>query len=138
MSWIDKLPLLNRLFSLPPRYTIVDGEFDHFQFCKIHNDVSVKKLEHFNAALRAERSQLNAQQADKVAQMDAGGLHQILLEQHKDAIESLEQRKEKMGSVPLLPPPAKPSSKQVISRMTTSSGDEEGEDSRPRLEVVNK
>jgi hypothetical protein len=136
VSWMDNLPLLNRLFSLPPRYTIVDAEDDHFLFCKIHKDVAVKKLEQFHAALRAERSQFNAQQADKVAQMDAGGLHQVLLEQHKEAMEHLEQRKEKMGSVPMLPPPAKPSTKQVISRMTTSSGEDEDDD-RPKLEVVN-
>lgn len=133
VSWMDKLPLLNRLFSLPPRYTIVDNAEGHLQYCKIHKEVAVKKLEQFHAALRAERSQFNAQQADKVAQMDAGGLHQIVLEQHQVGMELLEQRKERLGEVPLLPTPA-PSTKQVLSRMTTSS--DEGDD-RPHLEVVN-
>lgn len=137
-SWMDKLPLLNRLFGLPPRYTIIDNVEGGFEYCKIHKDVAVKKLEQFHAALRAQRSEFNAQQADKVAQMDAGGLHQLVLEQHKEALEVLEDRKEKMGSVPMLPPAA-PSTKQVISRMTTSSGeeDDDDDDDRPKLEVVN-
>jgi hypothetical protein len=137
-SWMDRIPLLNQLFSLPPRYTIVDNEEDAFQYCKVHKEVAVKKLEQFHAALRAERSQFNSQQADKVAQMDAGGLHQVVLEQHKVGMELLEQRKEKLGEVPMLPPAA-PSTKQVLSKMTTSSdeGEEEVDSDRPHLEVVN-
>lgn len=134
VSWMDQLPLLNRLFSLPPRYTIVDNEDDGPQYCKIHKGVAIKKLEQFHAALRAERSQFNANQADKVAQMDAGGLHQILLEQHQGAVELLEQRKEKLASMPALPP-ASPSTKRIVSTMTTSSSEED--EDRPKLEVVN-
>lgn len=137
MSWMDKLPLLNRLFSLPPRYTIIDNQEDAFQYCKVHKEVAVKKLEQFHAALRAERSQFNSAQADKVAQMDAGGLLQVVLEQHKAGMELLEQRKEQLGAVPMLPPAA-PSTRQVLSKMTTSSdeGEEDEDDSRPHLEVV--
>lgn len=138
VSWMDKLPLLNRLFSLPPRYTIVNELGEGFTYCKIHKEVAVKKLEQFHAALRAERSQFNAQQADKVAQMDGGGLHQIVLEQHKAGMELLEQRKEKLGEVPMLPTAA-PSTKRVLSTMSTSSDDDDEVDSeeRPKLEVVN-
>jgi hypothetical protein len=136
VSWMDRLPLLNRLFSLPPRYTIINDVSEGPTYCKIHKEVAVKKLEQFHAALRAERSQFNAQQADKVAQMDGGGLHQIVLEQHKAGMELLEQRKEKLGEVPMLPTAA-PSTKRVLSTMSTSSGDDDDEPERPRLEVVN-
>ena len=68
--------------------------------------------------------------------MDAGGLLQIVLEQHKDAMALLEQRKEKLGSVPMLPP-ATPSTKRVLSTMNTSSDGEDEEPDRPKLEVVN-
>lgn len=133
-SWMDKLPLLNRLFGLPPRYTIVDDVENAFQYCKIHKEVAVKKLEQFHAALRAERSRFNADQADKVAHMDAGGLHQIVSEQHREAIEMLERRRERVASVPML---AAPATKQVLSTMVTSQEEDEDEDGgRPRLEIV--
>lgn len=135
VSWMDKLPLLNRLFSLPPRYTIEDNQSDAFQYCKIHKEVAVKKLEQFHAALRAERSQFNAVQADKVAHMDAGGLHQLVIEQHKEALEALELRRERMGAVPMLPPAA-PSTKRIVSTMNSSSDDDDDEPERPRLEVI--
>ncbi len=134
VSWMDKLPLLNRLFSLPPRYTIIDESGPGPSWCKIHKEVAVKKLEQFHAALRAERSQFNAQQAVKVAQMDGGGLLQIIIEQHKVGMELLEERKEKMGEVPLLPTAA-PSTKRVLSTMSSSLSEEE-EPARPKLEVV--
>lgn len=135
-SWMDRLPLLNRLFGLPPRYTIIDDMENGPQYCKIHKEVAVKKLEQFHAALRAERSRFNAEQADKVAQMDAGGLHQIVSEQHKESVMMLERRREKLGALPMLPPAA-PSTKQVLSTMSTLvTSQEEDEDVRPRLEVV--
>jgi hypothetical protein len=81
-SWMDRLPLLNRLFSLPPRYVIVDDLARGTCLCRAHKEYSVKKLEEFHAMLRAERAQFNAAQADKVSQMDTGGLQQCLNEHH--------------------------------------------------------
>jgi hypothetical protein len=88
-SWMDQLPLLNRLFSLPPRYVIVDDLAGDFRVCRLHKSVAVKKLEEFHALLRAERARFNAAQAEKVAQMDGGGLFQIVEDQHRTAVRSL-------------------------------------------------
>jgi len=85
-SWMDRLPLLNRLFSLPPRYVIVDDVAGDLQLCAIHKAVAVKKLEEFHALLRAERARFNSAQADKVAQMDGGGCIRMVLEQHQEAL----------------------------------------------------
>lgn len=85
-SWMDRLPLLNRLFSLPPRYVILDDVAGDLQLCAIHKAVAVKKLEEFHALLRAERARFNSAQADKVAQMDGGGCIRMVLEQHQEAL----------------------------------------------------
>lgn len=89
-SWMDKLPLLNRLFSLPPRYVIVDDTTEDVCLCRLHKQFATKKLEEFHAMLRAERASFNARQADKVAQMDGGALMRLVREQHKDAVRSIQ------------------------------------------------
>lgn len=89
-SWMDKLPLLNRLFSLPPRYVIEDDVASDLALCRSHKQVAVKKLEEFHALIRAERARFNAQQEDKVAHMDGGGLMRVVEEQHKIAVRNLE------------------------------------------------
>lgn len=88
VSWMDNLPLLNRLHSLAPRYVIVDNEDAGLQLCKIHKQVATKKLEEFHALLRAERAKFNSVQEDKVAQMDGGALTRALQEHHRDSIAS--------------------------------------------------
>jgi hypothetical protein len=88
-SWMDNLPLLNRLFSLPPRYVIEDDTTEDVCLCRSHKEYSVKKLEEFHAMLRAERASFNARQADKVAQMDGGALILLVREQHRDAVRAM-------------------------------------------------
>jgi hypothetical protein len=88
-SWMDRLPLLNRLFSLPPRYVIEDDTHEDVCLCRLHKKFSVAKLEEFHAMLRAERASFNASQADKVAQMDGGALVRLVQQQHKDAVRQL-------------------------------------------------
>jgi hypothetical protein len=88
-SWMDKLPMLNRLFSLPPRYTIEDDIQGDICLCRSHKHVAVKKLEEFHALLRAERARFNAAQEDKVAQMDGGGLHRIVKQQYQESVRAL-------------------------------------------------
>jgi hypothetical protein len=84
-SWMDRLPLLNRLFSLPPRYVIEDDTSEDVCLCRLHKQFAVKKLEEFHAMLRAELSSFNASQADKVAQMDGGALVRLVQQQHKES-----------------------------------------------------
>lgn len=82
VSWMDRLPLLNRLFSLPPRYVIVDNVGGEACLCKIHKAVAVRRLEEFHAELRAERAKFNAMHEQRVAAMDGGELLRAVLEQH--------------------------------------------------------
>jgi len=88
-SWMDQIPLLNRLFSLPPRYVIADDVPRDLCLCRSHKAVAVKKLEEFHAILRAERARFNSAQQDKVSQMDTGGLEQCVLEQHQQTQRAL-------------------------------------------------
>jgi hypothetical protein len=81
-SWMDKLPLLNRLFSLPPRYVIEDNLGGDLCLCKIHKAVAVRRLEEFHAGLRAERAQFNAGHEERVAAMDGGELMRSVMQQH--------------------------------------------------------
>lgn len=124
VSWMDNLPLLNRLHSLAPRYVIVDNEDAGLQLCKIHKQVATKKLEEFHALLRAERAKFNSAQEDKVAQMDGGALTRALQEHHRDSLASFAPP-EPVRQLP----PAKDSSPMTIVTSSSSKADvEEGED----------
>ncbi len=125
-SWMDKLPLLNRLFSLPPRYVIVDDLARDLCLCRLHKAVAVKKLEEFHALLRAERARFNAGQAEKVAQMDGGGLFQIVDEQHRSAERSL--RTASVTPMPRLPMPRAGEQDEASVTLVTASGPESDED----------
>jgi hypothetical protein len=91
-SWMDKLPLLNRLFSLPPRYVIEDNTRGDLCLCRIHHSVATKKLEEFHAILRAERARFNAGQEERVAAIDSGELMKVVMEQHAGQIKVLRHR----------------------------------------------
>lgn len=95
LSWMDTLPLLNRLFALPPRYVIIDAEGRGFEYCKIHKDVAVAKLEEFHGLLRAERAHFNAKQAEKVAKTDGGGLQLSVRQHYNEVVEHLKSTLEK-------------------------------------------
>lgn len=86
VSWMDKLPLLNRLHSLSPRYTIEDNREGDLCLCKLHKKGAVRMLEQFHAGLRFDRAQFNAEQEGQVIRMDGGSLFQKMTEQHKQHI----------------------------------------------------
>lgn len=123
-SWMDRLPLLNRLFSLPPRYVIVDEIARDLCLCRLHKAVAVKKLEEFHALLRAERARFNAGQAEKVAQMDGGGLFQIVEDQHRESVRSL---RSVANTTPVPRLPARREEEPSVT-LVTASGPERGED----------
>lgn len=125
-SWMDSLPLLNRLHSLAPRYVIVDDEEAGLLLCALHKKLATKKLEEFHAMLRAERAKFNSMQEDKVAQMDGGALTRALQAQYREAAAALE---ETLGrSMPKSLPRAKESSPITIvsSSSTKIETDDEG------------
>jgi hypothetical protein len=131
ISWMDQLPLLNRLYCLSPRYILEDNEDGHLQYCRSHYSMAIKRLEQFHSELRAQSAQFNADQADKVAHMDAGGLVQIIREQHQKMAERLLERQEALNKVAQLPaatPPAPDStdasSRQVLSIVSSADDDE--------------
>lgn len=121
LSWMDRLPLLNRLFALPPRYVIVDAEGRGFEYCKIHKDVAVAQLEEFHGLLRAERAHFNAKQAEKVAKMDGGGLQLKVRQHYNDVVEHLRGTIDKSYEQvrPMLPP-ATQSDLAVVSIYTST------------------
>lgn len=77
-SWLDRISVLTRLFSLPPRYVIADDHAGELQYCRPHKELAVRQLEHFHARVRAERSEFNSQQEDMVARMETGGLIEMV------------------------------------------------------------
>lgn len=89
VSWMDKLPLLNRLYSLAPRYVIEDNIGGDLCLCRLHKAVAVRRLEEFHAMLRAERAQFNAHHEEKVAAMDGGELVRAVMGQHKQHLKNL-------------------------------------------------
>jgi len=124
VSWMDNLPLLNRLHSLAPRYVIVDNEDAGLQLCKIHKQVATKKLEEFHALLRAERAKFNSAQEDKVAQMDGGALTRALQDHHRDSVASFAPP----VSVKQLPPAKDSSPMTIVTSSSNKAEVEEGED----------
>jgi hypothetical protein len=95
-SWMDRLPLLNRLFSLPPRHVIVDNLDGDLCFCRLHKQMAVSMLEEEHAKLRAERAKFNATQEAKVAALDGGELLQRLIQTHREHMRNL-----KLSETPL-------------------------------------
>jgi len=89
VSRLDRLPMLNTLFSLPPRYVIEDAPALTYTYCAVHKAVAVKKLEQFHAGLRADRAEFFASQADQVAMMDGGGIERSVKKQYADVAERL-------------------------------------------------
>lgn len=89
VSWMDKLPLLNRLYSLAPRYIIEDNTSGDLCLCRLHKAVAVRRLEKFHATLRAERAEFNAQHEEKVAAMDGGELVRVVMSQHHFHLQAL-------------------------------------------------
>lgn len=120
LSWMDRVPLLNRLFALPPRYVIVNANERGFEYCKIHKDVAQAKLEEFHGLLRAERAHFNAKQAEKVARMDGGGLFRQVQEYHRGVVEYLNETREDTDRVRHLLPAASQSDRAVVSTLSTS------------------
>ncbi len=124
VSWMDTLPLLNRLHSLAPRYVIEFREDVPLEMCKLHRQVAVKKLEEFHAVLRAERAQFNSAQEDKVAQMDGGALKRGLREHYQTVRPSLTLRAEP-APVPRLVAPAPAASAPMIVTSSSSKAKED-------------
>lgn len=89
VSWMDKLPLLNRLYSLAPRYIIEDNVHGDMCLCRLHKQVAVRRLEKFHAMLRAERAEFNAQHEEKVASMDGGELVRVVMSHHHNHLKLL-------------------------------------------------
>ncbi len=131
-SWMDSVPMLNWLFSLPPRYVIVDNTDDGYTLCKIHKQVTVKKLEEFHALLRAERARFNAGQEEKVASMGSGGLHLMVMKQFQEAQDASTALAEQLNlpDVRVIPSP-KESHPQLTMVSTSSVSEPEPE---PELE----
>jgi len=113
ISWMDKLPLLNRLHSLAPRYILEETLEGPYEFCPIHKNVAVKKIEEFHASLRSERAQFNSMQEDKVAQMDGGALKRGLQEQHRAMLPSISEAKRLPTAPPSMPSATVTSSREV-------------------------
>lgn len=89
VSWMDKLPLLNRLYSLAPRHVIVDNIEGDFCFCRLHKQMAVSQLEKAHAQLRADRAKFNAEQETRIASLDGGELLQHIIKMHRDHMRSL-------------------------------------------------
>jgi hypothetical protein len=124
LSWMDKVPLLNRLFALPPRYVIVDAFGRGYEFCKIHKDVATAKLEEFHGLLRAERGRFNALQAEQVARMDGGGLVLEVQKYHKSVVSYLQETISDTNKVRHLLPAASQSDHTAVSTLSSKLDDD--------------
>jgi hypothetical protein len=101
-SWMDRLPLLNRLFSLPPRYVIDDNVDGDLCLCRLHKAVAVRKLEEFHAGLRAERARFNSMHEERVAAMDGGQMLRCVVEQHSSHLKMLSRNRSTQTPLPQL------------------------------------
>lgn len=101
-SWMDRLPMLNRLFSLPPRYVLVDNIEGDVCLCRLHKAVAVRKLEEFHAGLRAERARFNSIHEERVAAMDGGQMIRAVIEQHSIHVRMLRRNRDTTSPVPQL------------------------------------
>lgn len=82
-AWFDRIPLiarLNTLYAMPWRYTVVDDYEAGHRLCGIHRRAAEHRLEQAHAQMRSDHAQFNAQQQQKVAMLDQGGLEQLLRE----------------------------------------------------------
>ena len=84
VSWMDKFPLLNRLYSLAPRHVIVDNVDGDLCYCALHRQLAVAILDEAHAQMRADRARFNAAQAQRVIALDGGEVLQLLIEKHRD------------------------------------------------------
>jgi hypothetical protein len=82
-SWFDKIPflsMLNRLNAMPWRYTVEDDWEAGYRLCAVHRRAAEQRLEQLHHKIRAEHANFNAQQQQKIAMLDQGGLEQLLRE----------------------------------------------------------
>jgi hypothetical protein len=121
-SWMDRLPLLNYLYSLSPRYVLEDDHASGYQLCRIHKQLSLKEMERFHAVLRAERAQFNAAQEVKVAQLLGGGLKKLLMEQHQAALQTILVE---VDSTPRLPASKDSAPLTIVSSSSSTAKDGE-------------
>lgn len=121
-SWMDRLPLLNRLFSLPPRYVILDNIEGDLCLCRLHKGVAVRKLEEFHAALRAERAHFNAGHEERVAGMDGGELVRSVMQQHAYQIKVLRTRDTETPMPPQLQVGSKPDEEEISTSVVSGAG----------------
>jgi hypothetical protein len=134
-SWMDRIPQLKQLFSLPPRYIIEDNEHGQFKYCPIHKELAVTKLEEAHALLRAQRAQFITGQANRVAHMDSKGIELALREEFQNMSAALKEQEEAL-KVPQLPEaeesPAPQRQQRALSIVTSSLSDDDTEDSGPQ------
>lgn len=79
--WFDQIPIIqhvNRLYGLPWRYTVVEAPELGARFCVNCKRMAREKLEQAHAQIRAEHAQFNADQQDKLAMLDNGGLEDLV------------------------------------------------------------
>lgn len=82
-TWMETawgLRTLNRLYAMPWRYRIEDDWEGGPMLCTAHRRVAEQKLEQIHAKWRAEHSEFNAKQQQKIAALEQGGLVQIIIE----------------------------------------------------------
>lgn len=82
-SWIDSIPilsLLNKLYSMPWRYTVVEDQEGGHRYCAAHRRAAEQRLEQMHARMRSDHAAFNASQQQKIAMLDQGGLDQLLRE----------------------------------------------------------
>jgi hypothetical protein len=89
VSWMDKLPLLNRLYSLAPRHIIVDNVEGDLCYCRLHKKTAVAELAREHAQLRSELAAFNSMQEARIAVLDGGEILQRLLQQHREHLRAL-------------------------------------------------
>lgn len=80
-AWFDHLPIvswINRLYSVPWRYTVTVDIDSGRRLCTTHGTLAQEKMEHFAALLRSAHAAFNAEQQHKVAAMNRGGLEREL------------------------------------------------------------
>jgi hypothetical protein len=139
-SWMDDLPLLNRLNALAPRYVIEDKEVGEWPiYCDIHYQQHVVLLEKFHSELRKDRADFNARQSSQVTFMDDGGITQEVIHTYQEQRAVLKEQQEKL-KVPQLPASSPLAAKAPPTRgvlSVVSNRDEDNNDDEPEELVAN-
>lgn len=68
VPWLDRVSMMRRLYSLPPRYRVTtpDGFDERPHYCRDHHDRAIKLLEGVHAQCRKENADHVARQEELV------------------------------------------------------------------------